>query len=388
MPPQSLLAPTAVPFLDLRPSNGPLAPALLDEIAELVETGAFTNGPQVAAFEEAFASYCGMPLCVGMGSGLDALRLALVGAGLERGDEVLVPAQTFVATYEAVTQAGGLPVVADVSEADYGLDPDAAADALSPRTRFVMPVHLYGQMADMRALGALAARHGLAIVEDACQAHGARRDGIGAGTAGLAAAFSFYPGKNLGAFGDAGALVTGDAELARQAVALREHGQSRKYAHDVEGYTARLDSIQALVLSRKLALLDSWNDERRAAAAYYTAELAGVGDLRLPPVAPGSDPVWHLYVVRTADPAALAGALRAQGIGSGRHYPEPPHLSRAYAYLGHRSGAFPAAEALARECLSLPLFPGIGEDQLAAVVGAIAEHFDRGGRAGRESVVH
>jgi dTDP-4-amino-4,6-dideoxygalactose transaminase len=388
VPPQSLLASPAVPFLDLRPSNGPLAPALLEEIADLVETGAFTNGPQVAAFEEAFASYCGSLFCVGMGSGLDALRLALLGAGLERGDEVVVPAQTFVATYEAVTQAGGLPVVADVSEADYGLDPDAAAAAVTPRTRFVMPVHLYGQMADMRALGAVAARHGLAIVEDACQAHGARRDGIAAGTAGLAAAFSFYPGKNLGAFGDAGALVTGDAELARQATALREHGQSRKYAHDVEGYTARLDSIQALVLSRKLGLLDSWNDERRAAAAYYTAELEGVGDLRLPPVASGSDPVWHLYVVRTADPAALAETLRGRGIGSGRHYPEPPHLSRAYAYLGHRSGAFPTAEALAGECLSLPLFPGIGEDQLAAVVAAIAEHFDRGGRAGRESVVH
>jgi dTDP-4-amino-4,6-dideoxygalactose transaminase len=385
--PHSLLAPPAVPFLDLRPSNGPLATLLLEEIAELVESGAFTNGPQVAAFEEAFASYCGAPFCVGMGSGLDALRLALVGAGLERGDEVVVPAQTFVATYEAVTQAGGLPVVADVSDVDCGLDPDAAAAAVGPRTRFLLPVHLYGQMADLRALSALANRHGLEVVEDACQAHGARRDGVAAGTAGLAGAFSFYPGKNLGAFGDAGALVTRDVELARRSVALREHGQSRKYVHDLEGYTARLDSIQALVLLRKLALLDAWNAERQVAAAYYNAELEGVGDLRLPPVAPGSQPVWHLYVVRTAEPTALAETLRSRGIGSGRHYPEPPHLSVAYAHLGYRPGSFPVAEALAREGLSLPLFPGISEMQLAAVVAAVVEHFHGGGRAGRESVV-
>jgi dTDP-4-amino-4,6-dideoxygalactose transaminase len=239
-------------------------------------------------------------------------------------------------------------------------------------------VHLYGQMADMQALRALADRRGLAIVEDACQAHGAQRDGLRAGAGGLAAAFSFYPGKNLGAFGDAGALVTDDEELARRAIVLREHGQSAKYVHDVEGYTARLDSIQALVLLRKLALLDTWNEERRAAAAIYDAGLDGVGDLLLPPVARASDPVWHLYVVRTADPDGLALHLRERGVGTGRHYPHPPHLSPAYESLGHGPGSFPVAEALAAECLSLPIFPGIGEERLAAVVAAVADYFRRG----------
>jgi dTDP-4-amino-4,6-dideoxygalactose transaminase len=375
---QSSVAAPPVPFLDLRPSHGPLRDALLEEIAGLVDTGAFTNGPQVAVFEEAFAAYCGTHHCVGTGSGLDALRLALLAAGLEPGDEVVVPAQTFVATYEGVTQAGGRPVVADVSETDYGLDAQAVEAAIGPRTRFLMPVHLFGQMADMRGLGDVAERHGLRVVEDACQAHGAVRDGLRAGAAGLAGAFSFYPGKNLGAFGDAGALVTDDGDLAGRIRALREHGQRAKYVHEFEGYTSRLDTIQALVLVRKLARLDDWNEERRAAAAHYTEALEDVGDLRLPPVPPGSEPVWHLYVVRTADPASLAAFLAERGIGTGRHYPEPPHLSPAYAGLGHAPGSFPVAEALAVESLSLPFFPGIEENQLAAVVEAIEDYFDSG----------
>jgi dTDP-4-amino-4,6-dideoxygalactose transaminase len=379
VPQQPLLAaPRAVPFLDLGPSHEPLKASLLEEIAALIDSSAFTNGPQVALFEQAFARYAKTRFCVGVASGLDGLRLALLAAGIEPGDEVVVPAQTFVATYEAVTQAGGRPLVADVTEVDYGLDADAAAAVVGPRTRFLLPVHLYGQMADMRALGELADRHGLEVVEDACQAHGAERDGLGAGAGGLASAFSFYPGKNLGAFGDAGALVTDDEELARRVTALREHGQSRKYVHDVEGYTARLDSVQALVLLRKLDLLDGWNAERRAAAAFYDAELEGVGDLRLPPVPPGSKPVWHLYVLRTARPEELAAFLREKCIGTGRHYPQAPHLSPAYARLGYRRGTFPVAEALADECLSLPLFPGIGEAELGAVVAAVAEYFRRG----------
>ena len=295
--------------------------------------------------------------------------------GLERGEEVVVPAATFAATFEAVTQAGGVPVVADVREDDYCLDPDAAAAAISPRTRFLLPVHLYGQMADLRALTRVASRHAVGIVEDACQAHGAERDGSAAGTVGIAAAFSFYPAKNLGAIGDAGALVTNDEEVAETVRSLREHGQGRKYHHALEGYTARLDTIQALALLHKLPHLDGWTAERRAIAAHYTAELAGVGDLRLPVVPPGSEPVWHLYVVRTADPAALADFLAERGIGSGRHYPEPPHLSEAYAGLGYRPGAFPVAEALSREALSLPLFPGMTEAQLDAVVHAVRTFF-------------
>jgi dTDP-4-amino-4,6-dideoxygalactose transaminase len=365
-----------VPFLDLSLMHAPLKEQLLAEIGQLLDTGAFTNGPAVAAFEGAFAEYCGTSYCVGVSSGLDALRLGLVATGLEPGGEVVVPAATFVATLEAVTQAGGVPVVVDVSESDYCLDPEAAAAAIGPNTHSVMPVHLYGQMADMRAVGALAERSGIAVLEDACQAHGATRDELSAGACSDAAAFSFYPGKNLGAAGDAGALVTNDADTAALVRSLREHGQTAKYVHTHEGWTARLDAIQALFLSQKLPLLDGWNEERRAAARQYDDLLDGVGDLVLPRVAPGSSSVWHLYVVRTADPERLATFLRERGIGTGRHYPEPVHLTDAYARLGYRAGAFPVAEQLARECLSLPIFPGIEPVQLAWVAESIRAFFD------------
>ena len=365
----------AVPFLDLTPSHAPLKERLLEEIDELFDTGAFTNGPPVAAFEQAFAEYCGVSECVGVASGLDALRLALIAGGLERGAEVIVPAATFVATLEAVTQAGGAPLIVDVSESDYCVDPAAAIAAVTGRTQAILPVHLYGQLGDMNALRQLALAGGLALVEDACQAHGAERDGLRAGAGGTAAAFSFYPGKNLGAAGDAGALVTNDAALAAAVRALREHGQTAKYVHAREGWTARLDSIQAVVLTHKLPLLNAWNGERRAAARHYGEALRGVGDLRLPPVAQGSDPVWHLYVVRTADPEAMATFLRERGIGTGRHYPDPVHLTEAYGGLGYRSGQFPVAEALARECLSLPMFPGITEAQLEAVAIGVRAFF-------------
>ena len=373
---QSTPACVAVPFLDLAPTHAPLKEALLEEIGELFDTGAFTNGPAVGRFEEAFAAYCGVDHCVGVASGLDALRLGLLATWLEAGDQVIVPAVTFVATLEAVRQAGGVPVLADISDDDYGLDPAAAAAAVDSRTRALMPVHLYGQMADMRGLRTVAEKHALAVIEDACQAHGAERDGLRAGSAGGAAAFSFYPGKNLGAAGDAGAFVTNDDDASSRLRALREHGQTAKYVHALEGWTARLDTIQALVLSHKLPLLDEWNEQRRAAAAFYEDGLAGVGDLRLPPTASGSAPVWHLYVVRTTDPTALALCLRERGIGTGRHYPDPVHLTEAYAHLGYRRGDFPVAEALSRECLSLPIFPGIDEAQLAAVVDGVRSYFD------------
>jgi dTDP-4-amino-4,6-dideoxygalactose transaminase len=366
-----------VPFFDGAAMMDGLKEDLLAELSELIDSGRFINGPQVAEFEASFAAYCQTAACVGAASGLDALRLALIAAGLERGDEVIVPAQTFIATLEAVTQAGGVPVVADVAESDYNLDPDAAEAAVTSRTRFVLPVHLYGQMADMRALGLMAMRHGVALLEDACQAHGAERDGLRAGAESLAGAFSFYPAKNLGAMGDAGALVTDDLELADRVRALREHGQTEKYRHVTAGFTARMDTLQAIVLKHKLPHLESWNDSRRAAARFYTDALEGVGDLRLPPVPEGSIPVWHLYVIRTADPEALAGFLGEQAVATGRHYPEPPHLSAAYAELGHRAGAFPVAEAISREGLSLPMYPGISEAQLTAVVEAISEFFRR-----------
>ena len=365
-----------VPFVDFGHVSGSLRGEILDAIADLVEKGTFVNGPVVEAFEGEFAAYCGADFCVGTASGLDALRLALLAAGIEPGAEVVVPAQTFIATWEAVTQAGGIPVPVDISETDYGLNAAAAEDVLGPRTRFIVPVHLYGQLADMTGVQKLAARHGLVVVEDACQAHGAVRDGHRAGSAGGAAAFSFYPSKNLGAFGDAGALVTSDEALANTVRALREHGQRRKYEHEAPGYTARLDALQAAVLTRKLPSLDDWNGSRRATAKYYRESLDGVGDLRLPPTPPGSEPVWHLYVVRTGDPDALGKHLSEAGIGSGRHYSQPPHLAPAYAGLGLRRGAFPVAETLADEGLSLPIFPGMTEAQLAYVTAAMRNFFD------------
>jgi dTDP-4-amino-4,6-dideoxygalactose transaminase len=368
----------AVPFLDLRTVHDDLADAILQDFAALIETGAFRNGPAVAEFERAFAEFCGQPHCVGLSSGLDALRLGLIAAGLQAGDRVVVPAHTFIATFEAVTQAGGVPLPVDVTESDYNLDPGAAEAAVDERVRFVLPVHLYGQLADMRSLGEIAAKHRLTIIEDACQAHGADRDGLFAGTVGLANAFSFYPGKNLGAMGDAGALVTRSETVAETVRALREHGQTAKYKHELEGWTARLDTIQAIVLLHKLPLLEGWNNERRQVAVLYTEALADIGDLRTPSVPPESHPVWHLYVVRTKRRDELAAFLRTRGIDTGVHYPEPPHLAAPYAHLGYARGSFPIAEALAEEVLSLPIFPGMTEGQIMAVTDSIVAFFQDG----------
>ena len=367
-----------VPFVDLGPVTVPLRDEIVADFTDLLERGAFVNGPEVAEFEDQFALYCGTRQCVGTASGLDALRLGLLAAGIEPGDEVIVPANTFVATFEAVEQAGGIPVAVDVSEADYNLDVSLAGSAVTARTRFILPVHLYGQLADMRAVGELAAARGLRVVEDACQAHGAERDGIRAGTAGLATGFSFYPAKNLGAVGDAGALVTGDDEVAHRARALREHGEVEKYRSLYVGYTARLDTLQAIVLSHKLPLLDAWNAQRTQVAERYTAALNGVGDLRLPPRPAGSTPVWHLYVVRTADPEALRGFLAQDGVSTGRHYPEPAHLSGAFGRLGGGRGSFPVAEALADELVSLPIYPGISEEQIEIVTDSVRRFFTGG----------
>lgn len=377
-PDRAASASVAVPFYDLRPSHEPLKDEIVAAFADLVDTGAFTNGPQVRTFEEAFAASVGTAWCVGLSSGLDALRLALIAAGVGPGDEVLVPANTFVATFEAVGQAGATPVPVDVSESDLNLDVGALEAAVTPGTRAMLPVHLYGQLADMQAVTRIAQRHSLVVVEDACQAHGASRDGVGAGTAGLAGAFSFYPGKNLGAFGDAGALVTADDGIVERVRALREHGQREKYRHEREGFTARLDTVQALVLLRKLPLLAGWNRERAVAAAAYGERLDRVGDLRLPPVPAGSEPSWHLYVVRSAHRDALAFHLRERGVGTGLHYPQPPHLSPAYASLRYGPGSFPVAERLAGEVLSLPLFPGITEGQIDVVCGAVEDYFASG----------
>jgi len=366
-----------VPFVDLAPSHAALRDDVLAGVDALLASGAFTNGPQVAEFEQTFAAWCGVSEAVGIANGLDALRLGLIAMGLEPGDEVVIPAQTFVATAEAVLQAGGVPVLADVEDISACLDPEAAEAAVTERTRFLMPVHLFGRLADMERLRAVAERHDLLLLEDAAQAHGAERDGRKAGAYGDAAAFSFYPGKNLGAMGDAGALVTNDPRVAGIVRALREHGQREKYRHELVGFTARLDTVQALFLSLKLPHLDRWNEERRQAARRYNELLAGVGDLVLPED-PGDAHVWHLYVVRTASPDALASHLRESGIGVGRHYPVPVHLNPAFAALGHGQGAFPVSEGWARECLSLPIFPGITDQQIEAVSDAVTSWFAGG----------
>jgi dTDP-4-amino-4,6-dideoxygalactose transaminase len=364
-----------VPFLDLKPMHDEVRSAFLEQTARIVDTGGFINGPAVAEFEAAFAGYCGTSLCIGVSNGLDALRLALHALGVGQGDEVIVPANTFIATWEAVSQVGATPVPVDMTGVDYNLDVEAVDAAVTGRTRALLPVHLYGQLADMRALQELARRRDLPILEDACQAHGATRDGLRAGAGGAAAAFSFYPGKNLGAFGDAGALVTDDAAIDSSVRALREHGQTEKYVHRTVGYTARLDTIQAIALGLKLPHLDFWNDQRRAVAAFYGDSLGGVGDLVLPPVPEGSNPVWHLYVVRTAKRDELAQYLRERGIATGLHYPEPPHLSRAYESLGYTQGSFPQTEQFAGELLSLPVYPGMSGQQCAAVIDSVRDFF-------------
>jgi len=347
----------------------------LERIGRTIDRGDFANGEAVAEFEQRFADYCGLRHCVGVSSGLDALRVSLLASGIAAGDGVIVPASTFAATFEAVIQAGGSPIVVDIGDGDYNIDVDQTESAAAAGATHILPVHLYGQMADMQQLSRIADAHGLAIVEDACQAHGASRDGVRVGSAARATAFSFYPAKNLGAMGDAGALVTDDAELAAHARALREHGETGKYHHEYVGYTARLDTIQAIVLLEKLPLLDEWNGQRREAASFYEQSLSEIEGLRLPPVPDGSEPVWHLYVVRAPQPDLLAAFLAERGIQTARHYPQPPHLAPAYRTLGFAPGDFPIAEALAREALSLPLYPGISDAQLESVCGAVHDYF-------------
>jgi dTDP-4-amino-4,6-dideoxygalactose transaminase len=382
MPASDMRVQTVVPFVDLSVSTAAVREQVLADLSVLMDTGGFVNSPVVEGFESSYATAVGRRHCVGVASGLDALRLALIALGIEPGGEVIVPAMTFVATFEAVVQAGGKPVVVDVNDTDANMNVQAATDAVGPRTFALLPVHLYGQMADVRALVALADKRSLMLLEDACQAHGARRDGVVAGAAGSAGAFSFYPSKNLGAMGDAGALVTDDDTCAATVRALRQHGERSRYSSELIGYTARLDALQAMVLTRKLPFLEGWNEDRRRAAAFYTAALRDVGDLRLPVAHVGAEHVWHLYAIRTAQPLALAEYLKSRGVMTGRHYPEPPHLSPAFIDLGLGEGAFPVAEAIARETLSLPIYPGIGEPELAAVVECVREFFRRGGRAG------
>lgn len=360
-----------VPFLDLKPAYDELAPVLDEAWQRVMRSGWFILGPEVERFEAEFAAYCGTKHCVGVGNGLEALELCLRAYGIGPGDEVIVPSNTYIATWLAVSAVGARPVPVEPDPATHNIDPARIGAVLTPRTRAIMPVHLYGQPADMDPINALAGRHGLAVIEDVAQAQGARYKGRRTGSLGTAGAFSFFPTKNLGAIGDAGAVTTDDAALADRLRVLRNYGSRRKYVNEVRGENSRLDELQAAVLRAKLPLLDAWNARRRSVAARYLDELANLPDLTLPTVPEWAEPAWHLFVVRTARRKALTAALDAAGIGWLIHYPIPPHRQEAYADLGMVAGSLPVAEDLAETVLSLPIGPHLAPPQAGAVIEAI-----------------
>ncbi|WP_101523657.1 DegT/DnrJ/EryC1/StrS family aminotransferase [Nocardioides houyundeii] len=371
----------SVPFVDLGSQHAEIADEVRAGVEDLFARTGFVGGPEVSRFEEEYAAFLGAGHCVGVANGTDALELALRGAGVRAGGEVILPANTFIATAEAVSRIGAVPVLVDVDEEHLLIDPDRVAERLGPRTQAVVPVHLFGQAAPVELVQARCADAGIPVVEDAAQAQGARRHGRAAGTLGQAAGTSFYPGKNLGAAGDAGAVTTDDEALATRVRVLAAHGSPTKYVHDVIGMNSRLDTIQAVYLRAKLARLDKWNQLRRDAADRYAALLAGLepAGLRLPGVAPGNEHVWHLYVVRVADRDRVLAGLTERGIGAGIHYPTPVHLTRAYAGLGLGPGTFPVAERAAARMLSLPMHPHLTLTQQETVAQALSELLGRDG---------
>lgn len=391
-----------IPFLDLVTVHRELQQELTLVFRNALDTAAFVGGPVLQSFEEQFAQLCETSYCVGVASGTDALRFALLAAGIGKDEIVVTVANTFIATAEAISQAGAVPKFVDVDKRTHNLDPEKLCDFLEtdctrdPRTgklvcssiglpvTGVVPVHLYGQMADMDPILELAERHRLVVVEDACQAHGAqyfsRKENCWrkAGSMGVAAAFSFYPGKNLGACGEAGAVTTNDADIARETRMLRDHGQAEKYYHEMEGYNGRLDTIQAGILSVKLQYLEVWNASRVEAAKRYTELFAVAGTPVLLPFQPAwSRPVYHLYVIQADDRETLRRELNEAGIGTGIHYPVPLHLQKACASLGVGRGSLPITESAASRILSLPMFPNLSESQQARVVEAVVGSTNR-----------
>lgn len=390
-------APNAIPFLDLVTPHAELREELCEVFETALETAGFIGGPMVHGFEEDFAKFCDTKHCVGVGSGTDALRFALIAEGIGSGDAVVTVPNTFIATTEAISQAGARPVFVDVDEVTYNLDPkklreylefdcdiDSESGALidrktKNRVAAVIPVHLYGQMADMDAILGIAQKYGLIVIEDACQAHGAeyfskrQNRWCKAGSMGRSAAFSFYPGKNLGACGEAGAVTTDDADLAQKLRMLRDHGQAHKYYHDIEGYNGRLDSIQAGILRVKLKHLPQWTEQRRTAAAHYREQFAGKDGVTLPCEDEWTKAVYHLFVVRVEHRDELMKELGAAGIGTGIHYPIPLHLQNAYRYLGYGLGDFPTSERIASEILSLPMYPQLQLDQQRRIAQKLTE---------------
>lgn len=365
---------TRIPLVDLNAQYATIKNEVDAAIARIVETSSFIGGQDLRAFEEAFARYQGVEHMVGVGSGTAALFLALKALGIGPGDEVITQANTFFATVEAIEQVGATPVLVDINLRTYGIDPAQVEAAITPATRAIIPVHLYGQIAPMDRIMEIARRHGLKVVEDAAQAHGAEYHGRRAGQWGDAACFSFYPGKNLGAYGDGGAVGTNDAALAEQLRLLRDHGSDEKYWHEVVGTCERLDTLQAAVLAVKLPHLDAWNEARRQKAAYYSAALETVGGVVTPVEVEGATPVYHIYCVRVpGDRDAVREMLNERGIGAGIHYPVPVHLQPAMAGHGWSPGSFPHVEAAARSILSLPIYAELTTAQMDEVVRALSE---------------
>lgn len=364
------MASMSIPFLDLGAAYRELQADIDAAVARCLASGYYIGGPEVESFEEEFAAYCGAACAVGVANGLDALHLALRAMDVGPGDEVIVPSNTYIATWLAVSQCGATPVPVEPDVQTFNINPALIEAAVTPRTRVIVPVHLYGHPADLDPILAIARQHGLRVLEDAAQAHGARYKGRRLGAHGDAVAWSFYPGKNLGAMGDGGAVTTDDPQLADRLRMLRNYGSRIKYVHEVQGYNSRLDPVQAAILRVKLSHLQEWNARRSAIAQRYQQGLAGCG-LTLPHAAEWAEPVWHLYVVRSPQRQALQRLLAESGVGTLIHYPIAPHLQQAYAQAGWTRGAFPLAERMAEQVLSLPIGPHLGEAGAAAVVAAL-----------------
>lgn len=360
-----------VPFLDLKIQCAAIRGEIAGAIAKVLDETAFAGGPFVKQFENEFAEFCGARHAVGVGSGTDALWAALIAFGIGPGDDVITTPNTFIATAEAISHCGARPVFVDVDPRTGTLDPALFEKAITPRTKAVIPVHLFGQTADMDPLLAIAGKHGLKVIEDACQAHGAQYKGRQAGSLGDAGCFSFYPGKNLGAYGEAGAVVTNNDKAAETMRMFRDHGQPKKYFHDMIGGNCRMDGMQAAVLSVKLRHLPAWNEARRDHAAQYGHLLAELPGIQLPYEAGYGQHVYHIYALRTDRRDGLIETLGRRGIACGIHYPSPLHLTGAYRHLGYGQGSFPVAERLARELVSLPMYPELTGEQIAYVANGV-----------------
>jgi dTDP-4-amino-4,6-dideoxygalactose transaminase len=364
-----------VPFIDLRAQFESISEEVIGGIQGVLESCSFAGGPFVARFEEEFASFCSTDFAVGVGSGTEALWAALLCLGIGGGDEVITVPNTFVATAEAIRFCGAKPVFVDIDQETYTIDPQRVQDVITPRTRAVVPVHLFGQAADMDPIIMIAQEHGLAVVEDACQAHGAEYKGRRVGSIGDAGCFSFYPGKNLGAYGEAGAVVTNNPELATKLRMFRDHGQSDKHCHSIAGWNARMDGLQGALLSVKLRHLPQWNEARRKNASLYNDLLCDTGEVVTPTEAAYSRHVYHVYAISTKDQTAVIHALAQKNISCGIHYPVPIHLQKAFCSLGYGKGNFPVAEQCAKELVSLPMFPELNVDQIKSVVDAIESFY-------------